>query len=216
MTIEIFAHPFSSYCQKALIALYENEIAFEYRHLEHDGVGAELGRISPAGKFPVLREGERVVAETTMIVEYLDVHHPGATRFVPEDRDAALQVRFMDRFFDNYVATSYQKLVGNALRPEADRDAYGVNEAKALLDRAYRWLDEYLEGREWATGDFSLADCAAGPHLFYADWAHEISPEFRNLRTYRQRLIERPSFARAIEEARPYRGYFPLGAPDRD
>ena len=216
MPIELFSHPFSSYCQKALIALYENGTSFEYQHMEHDGVGAELGRISPSGKFPVLREGERVVAEVSIIIEYLDVHHPGATRFIPEDRDAALQVRFMDRFFDHYVATSYQKLVSNALRPEADRDPYGVDEAKGMLDRAYRWLDGHLEGREWAAGDFSLADCAAGPHLFYADWAHEIPAAFRNVRAYRQRLIARPSFARAIEEARQYRHYFPLGAPDRD
>lgn len=216
MTLELFSHPFSSYCQKALIAFYENDTPFTCRMLEDEGVGAELARIWPLGRFPVLRAGERVVPEATMIVEYLDVHHPGPTRFIPEDRDAAIPVRTMDRFFDNYIASPQQRIVFNALRDEAVRDAHGVTEARAMLDKAYRWLDDYLAGREWAAGDFSLADCAAAPQLFYADWTYAIPHEFANVHAYRQRLIERPSFARAIDEARPYRSYFPLGAPDRD
>lgn len=216
MTLELFSHPFSSYCQKALIAFYENDIPFTYRMLEDEGVGAELARIWPLGRFPVLRAGERVVPEATMIVEYLDVHHPGPTRFIPEDRDAAIPVRTMDRFFDNYIASPQQRIVFNALREETVRDAHGVTEAQAMLDKAYRWLDDYMAGREWAAGDFSLADCAAAPQLFYADWTYAIPQEFTNVHAYRQRLIERPSFARAIDEGRPYRPYFPLGAPDRD
>lgn len=216
MALELFSHPFSSYCQKALIALFENGTPFTYRMLEDEGVGEELARIWPLGRFPVLREGDRVVPEATMIIEYLDVHHAGPVQLIPEDRDAAIAVRMMDRFFDNYIASPQQRIVFNSLRDEAARDAHGVTEAQALLDKAYRWLDGYMDGREWAAGDFSLADCAAAPQLFYADWTHAIPAEFANVHAYRQRLIERPSFARAIDEGRPYRSYFPLGAPDRD
>jgi glutathione S-transferase len=123
----------------------------------------------------------------------------------------------MDRFFDNYVQTPQQKVVADSLRPAADRDPYGVKEARARLDIAYAWLDRKLAGRTWATGgDFSLADCAAAPALFYADWTHRIPAGYANVIAYRQRLLARPSFARAVDEARPYRSYFPLGAPDRD
>jgi len=216
MTIELFSHPFSSYCQKALIAFYENDISFTYRMLEDEGVGAELASIWPLGRFPVLREGARVVPEATMIVEYLDVHHPGPVRLIPEDRDAAIAVRTMDRFFDNYIAAPQQKIIYNAIRDEGARDPLSVTEAHAMFDKAYRWLDGHMAGREWAAGDFSLADCAAAPQLFYADWTYPIPQEFANVHAYRQRLIERPSFARAVDEARPYRSYFPLGAPDRD
>jgi glutathione S-transferase len=216
MTIEIFAHPFSSYCQKILIALYENEIAFIWRMMEDEGVGAELGRIWPIGKFPVLREETRVVPEATMIIEYLNVHHRGPVALIPGDPDAAILVRTMDRFFDNYIGGPQQKMVFDALRDPATRDAHGVEQAKGQLETAYRWLDDHMAGREWAAGDFSLADCAAGPQLFYADWTWPIPEDCANVHAYRRRLMARPSFARAIDEARPYRAYFPLGAPDRD
>lgn len=217
MTIELFAHPFSSYCQKAITAFYENDIQFEFRMLEPDSPASEeFAALWPIGRFPLLRERNRVVPEATMIVEYLDIHHPGPVQFIPDDRDAALEVRTLDRFFDNYVATPQGKLVFDLMRPEAERDPRGVAEARAMLDKAYAWLDERMAAREWASGDFSLADCGAGPMLFYADWCHAIPERFGNARAYRQRLIERPSFARAIDEARPYRPLFPLGAPDRD
>jgi glutathione S-transferase len=123
----------------------------------------------------------------------------------------------LDRLFDNYVMTPMQKIVLNQLRPEADRDAYGVNEARGLLDKIYAWLDERLAGRSWAAGEsFTLADCAAAPSLFYADWVHEIPSIYADLRAYRARVLARPSVVRAVDEARPYRRYFPLGAPDRD
>jgi glutathione S-transferase len=123
----------------------------------------------------------------------------------------------LDRFFDNYVMTPMQKIVGDSIRSEPDRDPYGVAEARTTLETAYGWLDETIARREWAAGaDFSLADCAAAPALFYADWTHPIAPAFSNVRAYRRRLLARPSFARAVDEARPYRQYFPLGAPDRD
>ena len=217
MTIELFAHPFSSYCQKAITALYENGIPFEFRMLEPGNAAwEELARIWPLGKFPVLREGARVVPEATSIIEYLHVHHPGPMRLIPDDADAALEVRRLDRFFDNYVATPQQKLVADLIRPEAERDLRGVAEARAMLDKAYAWLEAHMADREWAADAFSLADCSAGPMLFYADWSHPMDGRFPNVAAYRQRLMARPAFQRCIDEARPYRGFFPGGAPDRD
>lgn len=217
MTIELFAHPFSSYCQKALIAFYENDISFTYRMLEDAGVGEELEALWPIKRFPILRENDRVVLEATILIEYLHVHHPGPLRLIPEDPDLALQARMLDRFFDNYVMTPQGKFVFDALRPPEDRDPYGVGEARKMLDTSYAWLDERMQGRTWAVGeDFTLADCAAAPSLFYADWTHPIPEQYGNLISYRARLLDRPSFARAVDEARPFRHYFPLGAPDRD
>jgi len=219
MTLQLYAHPFSAYSQKTLIALYENDTPFKYRFLgpEDEATLAEWMALWPIKRFPVLVDGERAVMESTTVIEYLDIHHPGPVRLIPEDADTALDVRMMDRFFDNYVMTPVQKIVFDSLRPEAARDAYGVDEARAMLDTAYRWLDGRMAGREWAAGDaFSLADCAAAPSLFYADWVHPIGEEFAHVRAYRQRLLARPSFARAVDEARPYRPFFPLGAPDRD
>jgi glutathione S-transferase len=213
----LYAHPFSSYSQKALVALYENGTPFDYRSLEDPAANAELAALWPMKRFPVLMDGERTVLEATCIVEYLDRHHPGPARLIPADADAALEVRMLDRFFDNYVATPQQKMVFDRLRHEGQRDPHGVDEAKAMLETAYAWLDRRMVDREWAAGDaFSLADCAAAPFLFYADWTHPIDPAFRHVHAYRARLLARPSFARAVNEARPYRHYFPLGAPDRD
>ena len=213
----LYAHPFSSYSQKALVALYENQIPFDYRNLEDAQASAELAALWPMRRFPILVDDDRTVLEATCVIEYLDVHYPGPVKLIPEDRDAALEVRMLDRFFDLYVSTPQQKVVFDRLRPEADRDAYGVREARAMLDTAYAWLDQRMATREWAAGPaFTLADCAAAPFLFYADWTHEIDPRFAHVRAYRERLLARPSFQRAVEEARPYRAYFPLGAPDRD
>ena len=218
MTIELFAHPFSSYCQKAITAFYENGIPFELRMREPGSPWSdEFARLWPIGKFPLLREGGQVVPEATSIIEYLHAHHPGPVRLIPDDADAALEVRRLDRFFDNYVATPQQKLVADLLRPEAERDPRGVAEARAMLDKAYAWLESRMAGREWGAGDdFSLADCAAGPFLFYADWSHPLDGRFPKVAAYRQRLMARPAFQRCIEEARPYRAFFPGGAPDRD
>ena len=165
---------------------------------------------------PVLVDGGGTVMEASIIIEYLGLHHSGPVRLIPEDARAALDVRLMDRVFDNYVMTPMQRIVADALRPAEKREPYGVTEARALLDTAYAWLDNIMRGREWAAGDFGLADCAAAPALFYADWARPIGEGFAALRAYRQRLLARPSFARAVDEARPYRPFFPLGAPDRD
>lgn len=219
MTLKLYAHPFSSYCQKALVALYENDVAFDYVMLSPENPGAmeTLERRWPMKRFPMLVDGGRSIHEATIIIEYLHVFHPGPVRLIPDDPKLAVEVRFMDRFFDNYVSTPQQKVVFDALREPGERDPRGVGDARAMLEHAYGWLDRHMAGREWAAGDaFSLADCAAAPFLFYADWTHEIAEEFGNVRAYRARLNRRPSFARAVDEARPYRPFFPLGAPGRD
>ena len=217
MTVELFAHPFSSYCQKALIAFYENDIPFTYRMMEDPGVGEAFASLWPLKRFPILRDNGRVVLEATIVIEYLQLHHPGPVKLIPEDPDLALEARMLDRFFDNYVMTPQGKFVLDALRPAERRDPYGVEEARKMLDTSYAWLDQRMQGRTWAVGEtFTLADCAAAPSLFYADWTHRIPEQYENLLAYRARLLQRPSFARAVEEARRFRHYFPLGAPDRD
>ena len=166
---------------------------------------------------PVLVDDGCTLVEASIIIEHLGLHHPGPVRLIPEDPRAALGVRMLDRFFDNYVMTPMQRIVFDGIRAAENRDRQGVAEARELLDTAYGWLDGAMAGREWAAGDsFSLADCAAAPSLFYADWVHPIREAFSNVRAYRRRLLARPSFARAVDEARPYRPLFPLGAPDRD
>ncbi|HEX7062943.1 MAG TPA: glutathione S-transferase family protein [Woeseiaceae bacterium] len=217
--MKLYAHPFASYCQKVLIALYENGTPFEYRVIDLGDAehSAKLEALWPFKRFPVLVDDELVLRESSIIIEYLGLRHPGPVRLIPADAAAALEVRFMDRFFDNYVATPQGRIVFDSIRPAEHRDPYGVAEAKQMLETAYRWLDETMAGRKWAAGHaFSLADCAAAPALFYADWTHPIAEQFANVRAYRQRLLARPSFARAVDEARPYRPLFPLGAPDRD
>jgi glutathione S-transferase len=217
MPLTLYSHPFSSYCQKVLVALWENDLAFTYRHLEEPGAAGERAALWPLGRFPVLVDSGRVIAESSIIIEHLDVHHPGPVRFLPQARDAALEVRFLDRFFDNYVMSAMQKPVLEALKGERGRTEEALAEARLALDTAYAWLEERLADRTWAAGEaFSMADCAAAPSLFYADWVHEIGPAFPRVRAYRSRLLARPSFARAVDEGRPYRHYFPLGAPDRD
>ncbi|ASR51381.1 glutathione S-transferase family protein [Blastomonas fulva] len=219
MTIELFAHPFSSYCQKVLVALYENATPFTLRMLGpvHPDNGAALAALWPLGKFPLLREGDRVVMEASTIIEYLGIAHPGTTPLIPADPAAALQVRMMDRIFDNYVMTPQQKVVSDAMRAADARDPAGLADARAMLDEIYRWLDARMQDRVWAAGDaFTLADCGAAPALFYADWSHQIPAGLQALHAYRARLLARPSFARAVDEARPYRPLFPLGAPERD
>ncbi len=219
MSLKLYAHPFSSYCQKVLTALYENATPFEMRLLAPDDpqTAAELATLWPLKRFPVLLDGARRVLESSIIIEYLALYHPGPVRLIPEDGRAALEVRTMDRFFDNYISTPMQKIVFDSMRAADSRDPQGVSDARQMLETAYRWLDTTMVGRQWAAGDtFSLADCAAAPALFYADWVQPIDPALTQVHGLRQRLLARPSFARAVDEARPYRSLFPLGAPDRD
>ena len=219
MALKLYAHPFSSYCMKAITAFYENHIPYDLALVEPGSVAAEEHqRLWPIQRFPVLQDGERTIPEATTIIEYLAVHHPGPSKLIPSDPDAAIDVRFMDRFFDNYVMTPQGNIVFDSIRPEGKQDPYGVAQSRAMLDKSYAWLDARMANRTWASGEvFSLADCGAAPALLYADWTYPIPKTFQHLWAYRTRLIQRPSYARALDEARPYRHYFPLGAPvDRD
>ena len=215
--MKLYAHPFSSYCWKALIALHENDIPFELRFLEDPGAMDELAALWPLKRFPLLVDGDRTVMEATAVIEHLAVHHPGPVALIPSDPAAAVEVRMMDRVFDNYVMTPQGRIVFNAIRPETERAPYGVQEQRRMLDQIYVWLNDRMAGREWATDHgFSLADCAAAPSLFYADWTHAIPAELEHLWAYRARLLARPSVVRCVDDARRFRHYFPLGAPDRD
>jgi glutathione S-transferase len=219
MSLTLYGHAFSSYTQKVLVALYENGTPFEFRGIGPDqpeNTGEWLKRW-PLRKFPLLVEDERNVVETSIIIEYLELKHPGRVRLLPQDPMAALDVRFMDRFFDLHVMNAAQHAVDGALTRDPVKRRDGLALAEKKLNLAYDWLEGYLTGRTWAAGsDFSMADCAAAPSLFYADWTHRIADSYPALRAYRARLLARPSFARAVNEARPFRPLFPLGAPDRD
>jgi glutathione S-transferase len=218
MSLTLHYHPFSSFCQKVLVALYEREVPFEgvvvdLRDPEQKGA---LERLWPMGKFPVLRDEARgvTVPESSLIVEYLDRAHPGRPPMVPADPEAAMTVRLWDRFFDHYVELPLQKAVGDNFRPEGGRDPHGVAEAGRLLARAYDLLEaELAKGGTWAAGDsFTLADCGAAPALFYANMVHSFAGR-RNVEAYYARLRARPAFARAVDEARSFRPFFPLPWP---
>jgi glutathione S-transferase len=220
MSLVLYGHPFSSYTQKALVALYENNTPFEFRCLGPDTPehSADWLRRWPLGKFPLLIDGGRSIAETSIIIEYLQLAHRGPVALLPSEAMAALDVRFLDRFFDLHVMSPIQNAVAGALTGDAGKRQDGLVAAVEKLERAYAWLEKHLaDERPWAAGkDFTLADCAAAPSLFYADWTHRISDAYPVLKAYRARLLARSSFARAVDEARPYRPLFPLGAPDRD
>lgn len=219
MTLALYGHPFSSYTQKVLIALYENATPFEFRSVspDHPENTSDWLRRWPLRKFPVLVDGTKDFAESSIIIEYLQLRHPGPVRLIPADPMAALDVRFLDRFFDLHVMDAMQVAVDSALKRIPVKSNEGLAMATERLERAYAWLNAHLKGRTWAAGDnFTLADCAAAPSLFYADWTYQIPETYPVLRAYRARLLARPSFARAVEEARPFRPFFPLGAPDRD
>ena len=217
MSLTLYAHPFAAYCWKALIALYENATPFTYRLVEDAAGWAELASLWPISKFPLLRDGDATIVESSIIVEYLMRRYPGATRMIPLNDDAALATRFMDRFFDNYVMTPMQELVSDRIRMEGERDAKGVADARKLLDVAYGWLERQVARDAWLCDNtFSLAECSAAPALFYADWVHPLGSRFPGVVDYRRRVLVRPSVARVVEEASPYRRLFPGGAPDRD
>ena len=215
MSLTLHLHPLSSYCHKALIALYENDTPFAPNivNLGEEQQRAALLVLWPVGKFPVLRDDarDRTIPESTVIIEYLDANYPGRTRFIPPESELALQTRLRDRFYDLYVHEPMQKIVGDRLRPAGKKDPHGVGEAKAKLQNAYRMIDREMASRDWAMGDvFSLADCAAAPALFYAN---EVLPfsGYANLEVYLKRLKARPSYARVLKEAEPYFSMFPRG-----
>jgi glutathione S-transferase len=214
MTLRLYFHPLSSFCQKVLIALYENGTPFT-AHLVDLGEAesrAAFLRLWPIGKFPVLHDEakDRLIPESSIIIEYLHQHHPGPVRLVPADPDVARETRLKDRFYDLHVQDPIQKIVGDRLRPAGQKDPFGVAQARARLQTAYAMIDAEMAARRWAAGDdFTMADCAAAPALFYARLVRPFEDAQANLAAYFARLMERPSFARAVEEAKPYFRLFP-------
>jgi len=214
MTLTLHAHPLSSYCWKVLIALYENETAFELAPLDlsDEAAATAFRTLWPIGKMPVLVDRDHVIVESSIIIEHLDTHHRGPVRLLPHDADPdmALKARLMDRVFDIYVMTPTQAIVADRIRPDGSRDPFSVAQARALLDRAYGWLEGALVSRSWAAGeDFGLADCAAMPSLHYAEKVHPFRARCPALAAYQDRLEARPSAKRVLAEAAPYAHFFP-------
>jgi glutathione S-transferase len=215
MSLVLYYHPLSSFCWKVLIPLYENGTAFEPKLLQNLGDPAEAAAFRalwPVGKMPILVDEahDRVIPETSVIVEWLDRHHRGATRFIPEDADLAHEVRLWDRIYDLYVQQPMQRIVFDRLRPPEQKYPTGVAEERELLKRTMAMIDAHVAGKQWATGEqFSLADCAAAPALFYADKVEPFDGRWPNALALLERLKARPSFARVLREAEPYFQYFP-------
>ena len=218
--IKIYGHPLASFYWKAAIALYERDVPFEFLMVDpaHPENTQAVARHAPTGQFPVLIDGGRAVIESAAIIEYLDLHHGDAPPLIPADPRQAIEVRQMDSVFDDYVMAPLTRMVLNAIRPEDKRDPLADTQAQETLEKSYAWLEDWMSGREWAAnGEFSLADVAAASSLFYAHWGYAIQQEYTALRTYRARVLARPSVARVIEEAKPWLQYFPLkdrGSPD--
>jgi glutathione S-transferase len=211
MSLTLYYHPLSSFCHKVLIALYENNIEFEKRIIDFGSVAdrAELQAIWPFNKFPVIRDHarKRDVAESTAIIEYLDHYFAGERSLLPTDWEAAFEVRFWDRVFDNYVQRPMQQIVSGRLK-SSDAD---LTSERTTLTTAYRTIDQHMASRVWASGqDFSMADCAAAPALFYASTLQPFPAELKHLSAYFDRLLRRPSFARVLEEAKPYFSMYPF------
>ena len=209
MSLKLYFHPLSSFCQKALVALYENDTPFEPHivDLADAKSSAAFKAIWPIGRFPVLRDeaNDCTVPESSIIIEYLAQHYPGKTQLVPADAELARQVRLQDRFYDLYVNVPMQKVVTDKLRPSGKNDPYGVEAARTLLHTACSMVEQDMATKTWATGDaFTMADCAAAPALFYANMLTPLGDAYPNAAAYLRRLMDRPSFARAIKEARPY------------
>jgi glutathione S-transferase len=214
MSLTLYFHPFASFCQKVLIALYENETPFTGKlvDLGDEASRAAFLKVWPIGKFPVLRDDarDRTIPESSIIIEYLAQHYPGKVTLVPSDLDVARQARLRDRFYDCYVSEPMQKVVGDRLRPAGKHDPFGVEHAKAALQTAYRMIEQEMATSTWAMGDsFSMADCAAAPALFYANLVVPIGAEQPHTTRYLSRLMARPSVARVMKEAEPYFKLFP-------
>ncbi len=206
-----------------MIALHEKELPFELQNVEddHSANPEKVGRLRqlwPPGQFPVLEDGDKVLIESSILIEHLDLKYPETMRLIPASPKAALEVRFMDRVFDNHVMANMQAIVGEHLPfIAAAPDPMRIERARAALSTIYTWLDQKLPDDGWACSDeFSLADCAGAPALFYADWVHEIPAKLTRLKAYRARALARPSVASCVDGARPYRHYWALGGADRD
>lgn len=215
--LALYGHPFSSYTWKALIALYANETEFEFKIVGPDNPenAAVVQSAGPQGKFPVLADGDNLIFEATTIIEYLAKNHSGSEMLIPNDPDAAIGMRMLDRVFDNYVMNVMQIVVDEYIRDPQNPDLVRCAEARERLDRTYAWLEGWLEFYP-PMDHVSLIECAAAPSLFYADWVHPIGEAFPRLRRWRAHLLAMQPVKRCVDDARPYRAFFPLGAPDRD
>lgn len=213
MSLELFLHPLSSYCHKVLIAFYENDIPFKVKRVDDPAVAREYEALSPLKRFPILHDVQRgqVVPESTIIIEYLQTHFPGRVKLIPDDPELAWQVRLRDRFCDNYLHTPMQKFAGNHLRPPGRKDPHGLEEAGATFAKALGLIDAEMAGRTWAMGDtFTMADCAAAPAIFYGNrFFGPFRESHPNALAYLDRLMARPSYARALEEAKPFMHLLP-------
>lgn len=214
MSLKLYLHPFASFCQKVIIAFYENDTPFEpiVVDLSNEASAAPLKKLWPIGKFPVLRDEARgrTVPESSIIIEYLAQHYPGKVELLPADPDLARQTRLRDRFYDLYVSEPMQKIVTDNLRPPGKNDPFGVEAARTLLRTAYDMINEDLAAGPWAMGEhFGMADCSAAPALFYANLVAPIGEAHPRVAAYLTRLKERPSFARVIREAEPFMKFFP-------
>jgi glutathione S-transferase len=215
MSLKLYFHPLASFCHKALIALYENRTPFEpiIVDLADERSSKAFTKVWPMAKMPVLRDEarDRTVAESTIVVEYLDAYYRGATRLLPADADRAWQTRMWDRFYDHYVQEPMQKIVTDRLRTAGKNDDFGVEQAKMQLLEAYKVAEQLMESKTWTMGsDFTLADCAAAPALFYANTVVPFGRTDNNLSAYLDRLMARPSFARVLDEAQPYFALCPM------
>ena len=215
--LALYGHPFSSYTWKALIALYANATAFEFRIVDgdHPENVAVVQTAGPQGKFPVLADGENLIFEASAIIEYLQNYHPGQVELIPPDLEAAAGMRMLDRVFDNYVMNLMQGAVAEYLRHPGNPDPQVLEDVRAQLRRSYAWIEGWLEYYP-VEGQITLVECAAAPSLFYADWVEQIGDAFPRVQQWRAHLLSLPPVARCVEDARPYRVNFPLGAPDRD
>ncbi|MBN9219118.1 MAG: glutathione S-transferase family protein [Mesorhizobium sp.] len=214
MSLTLYFHPLASFCWKPLIALYENATPFApvIVDLGDEQSRAAFLKISPTGKMPALRDDARgrTILESTIVIEYLAAHYPGALELVPADIDRALAVRQADRFYDFYVQEPMQKIVADRLRPQDKTDPFGVEQARGQLRNSYAIIEQEMQSREWAVGDtFTMADCAASPALFYANKVEPFGDSYPAVKRYHDRLLQRPAFARVIEEAQPYFKFFP-------
>ena len=214
MTLKLYFHPLASFCHKVLIALYENDTPFEPHivDLADEAQRSQFMTLWPVGRMPVLRDetNNRTIPESSIIIEYLAQHYPGTTQLVPEDAELALETRLRDRFYDLYVQEPMQKIVTDRLRPSGNHDSFGVELAKTLLQTSYDTIEQEMRTKAWAMGDaFGMADCAAAPALFYANLVVPLDEAHKNTKSYLDRLMDRPSFARTLREAQPYFSLFP-------
>ncbi|MEO3434631.1 glutathione S-transferase family protein [Inquilinus sp. CAU 1745] len=214
MALTLYLHPLASFCHKVLIGLYENDTPFESSFVDFSNAGSAAAHIErwPVGKIPVLYDsvGNRVIAETSIMIEYLQRHYAGPVQLIPNEPERQLDVRLWDRFFDLYVSVPMQKIVGDRIRPEGAADPHGVAEAHATLETAYDMIEEQIEGRSWiAGGTFTMADCSALPALFFGSIVHPIGDGRPQARDYLERLLARPSVQRVLAEAQPYFEFFP-------